>query len=165
MKNLLLILITIVLFTDSYAQDISKGDSVELVKVFDEFIYAIEQKDSNTVKELSLDTVRCLWCSFDRSKGMPPTGYKVSIDAFIDQSFKYLHTRQIIVSYHQMGVSIISHLDKSKENYMYHEVGVSVPIVMQSYNESLPELSSVGYFFGFEKVKGRYKFNMISTVP
>jgi hypothetical protein len=162
MKKTTLILIFIFLTILSKAQEvkINYNDSNLLMLTWNKFIQAIDNSDRKTIKSLSKDSVEC-YCGNDSIESDRPTW---AVDSFSRLIILYFETNKKLnkIVKTETPQLIVNRVDwvKNKPEIIY-----SLVYILYKPNEIAPGHEGGSIFFEFNKIKNKFVFRSISTVP
>ena len=176
MRNLLLVFVFTLVSSIAFAQqdgemkflEMDKADSIEIDKTFKKFIGAIENKDAETIKRISLSEIDCDLCS-DRK--YPKKDYYIPIKKFIKQAFKTYVDSPLAQAVKTRGYrSIVRFIPNSKPQILPSNFGNDLTIYelyVQTYkpNEWMLGHEGQSHAFQFVKVNGEFKFYGMTSIP
>jgi hypothetical protein len=147
---------------------INSKDSVDLEVVWKQFAKGLLSKDTNGLRQLSLNLVDCSSCI---SRNTLPEDYFVPIDTFLFQAFHHLSDSKLLSvirtkKYHFLTNRIPNYQPRSIKN----RGGTDLTIYEVWYNTYEPNEWAKGHegqshCFEFVKVDERYKFYGLSSIP
>lgn len=146
---------------------ISVTDSISLADAVADFIKAMEKKNETQVREMSLDSVHCIYCNRDTSPLRHMANkYMVSVDTFINYLFDGIMDSRIVKSYHERGIKL--HILPYKQFYPggngkhnVYEAGIDTYMP----GEIAPGHEGATHYLQFVKVGQGFRFFGLSSVP
>ena len=146
-------------------------DSIELNKIFSDFIYGIENKDSQKIKKYSLSEIDCDLCIIKDYTIQKKYDDLISINTFINQAYKNFTESPLYRAYEKRGCRfskmIIPDFNTRNLPNDYGKDLILYEVWIQTYlpNEWAEGHEGQSHSFQFVKIKNEYKFYGISSIP
>jgi len=178
MRKISTILFFVIFSTVTYGQErrktelynLSIQDSLKLETTWNEFINAIGNKDTEKIKEYSLEEIYCDICVIHKSPNLF-TDYILPIDTFINMAFTELIGSQLWKAIHErplnfLGTTIPDFWTKNlpesfKPNLTLYEIWIET----YRQNEWAEGHEGQNHGFQFVLINDKFKFYGITSVP
>ena len=176
MKNLLLtcVFALVSLVTFGQKEDemqflkMDKSDSIEIDKTFQNLIKAIETKDAEKIKQISLPEIDCDLCSDQKYS---KKDYYIPIQKFIKQAFKTYVNSPLAKAVETRGYRpMVRFIPNYKPRILpanYSKDMTIYELFVQTYkpNEWMPGHEGQSHAFQFVKVNGEFKLFGMTSIP
>ena len=149
---------------------ISLKDSVELNKMTNDFIKAIENKETKKIKELSLEQIDCALC-IATDYNHPPKDYIVPIDTLINQAYKDFLNSPLFKAIKSRGFRMSEMtIPEYKPRNLPSNYGKDLIVYeawVQTYkpNEWAEGHEGQSHCFQFVKINNEFKFYGLTSIP
>lgn len=150
---------------------INYSDSLLLDKTWNTFLHAMLKKDDKKLRELSLSRIYCDFCTSPNSKATYPGGSIVLIDTFINQIYRDFLGSPLFKAIakgrcHYSGELIPDYKPGNlPDNYGRDLYLFDVWIRTYLPGEWAKGHEGQSHAFQFVKIKGKYKFFGMTSIP
>ena len=150
--------------------NMNKSDSIQLLKTMNEFVKAIETKNSQILKQLSLSQIDCSFCIDIDSMDNYPDNI-VPIEAFINMALSNFINSPLHKAFKKNRIraytlKIRNYKPRNlPKKYGEHFTRFNVTIQTYLQDEWVKGHEGQSHTFEFIKIDGKYKFYGLSSIP
>jgi hypothetical protein len=150
-------------------QTISEKDSIKLFGFLNRFVKAIKEKETEKLKNISMDRIDCISCIADRIP--PPESYLVPVDTFINQTYRTFEKSRLwdCVRNEQPMINLLKLTGKDLEQKeLKKKEGITIyELFYLTTKPNEIQLGHEGQQTGlqFIKLDNEFKFYGLTTVP